>query len=130
MIGPYRDDGVRKHEALLADERALLVRVGKAMVLAGAIGMIAAAFGVVPAIGQGVLAWCGGVVVPGALSLITVHAGLVLSRLPGGSRDYTEITRAVDALRTVYSVKGAIVLTLVGLFALTLLVPMILYIAR
>ena len=126
---PYRDEDALRHEALLADERALLVRAGRVMVWAGAVGLLAVLVGLGTVDTAIALANGGGglivsVGLPTVFSVLTLRAGLVLARLPGGSRDYGEIERAVRSLGVVYLVKGVIVLILIGLFGLALLLPL------
>ncbi|MBC8068406.1 MAG: hypothetical protein IAG13_08740, partial [Deltaproteobacteria bacterium] len=113
---PYRDEDALRHEALLADERALLVRAGRMMVWAGAIGLLAVVVGLGTTLMIGGADLVVSVGLPAVFSALTLRAGLVLARLPGGSRDYGEIERAVRSLGVVYIVKGVIVLTVIGLF--------------
>jgi hypothetical protein len=61
---------------------------------------------------------------PVVFAALTLRAGLVLARLPGGSRDYGEIERAVGSLGVVYVVKGVIVVMLMAMFGLSLLLPL------
>jgi hypothetical protein len=126
MTDPYRDEATRKHEALLAEERELLVRAGKVMVWAGIVGLVAVLVGVKIALVEGVVGIVASVALPGVFSALTLQAGLVLSRLPGGSRDYGEIEKAVKSLGVVYTVKGVIVLCFIALFAIAFLSPFVL----
>lgn len=125
---PYRDEDALRHEALLADERALLVRAGRMMIWAGAIGLLAVVVGLGTTLMIGGADLVVSVGLPAVFSALTLRAGLVLARLPGGSRDYGEIERAVRSLGVVYIVKGVIVLTVIGLFGLALVVPLLLQI--
>lgn len=130
MSDPYRDEAARKHEALLAEERALLVRAGKVMVWAGVVGLIAVLVGAKLAIAEGAVGIVTSVALPGIFSGLTLQAGLVLSRLPGGSRDYSEIEKAVRSLGVVYTVKGVIVLCFIALFVVAFFTPMVLRFLR
>jgi hypothetical protein len=130
MSDPYRDEATRKHEALLAEERELLVRAGRVMVYAGAVGLVAVLVGLKMAIAEGTVGLVASVGLPGVFSALTLQAGLVLSRLPGGSRDYGEIEKAVKSLGVVYTVKGIIVLIFIGLFVLAFLAPFVLRFMR
>jgi len=126
MSSPYRDESAHKFESLLADERQLLVRAGNVMVWAGAVGLVAALVGLVDAIRGGLFTVVVAVGLPAVFSALTLQAGLVLSRLPGGSRDYGEIEKAVHSLGVVYTVKGVIALCVIALFVLCFFVPLIL----
>ena len=127
---PYRDEATRKHEALLAEERELLVRAGKVMVWAGVVGLVAVLVGVKMAIADGAVGIVASIALPGTFSALTLQAGLVLSRLPGGSRDYGQIEKAVKSLGVVYTVKGVIVLCFLALFAVAFFTPMVLRFLR
>ncbi|MBK6918831.1 MAG: hypothetical protein IPH07_15675 [Deltaproteobacteria bacterium] len=130
MSDPYRIEGPRSHEALLAEERALLVGAGKVMRVAGVIGLVAAVVGLLASYRADLISIALGAGLPGLLSALTLQAGMVLSRLPGGSRDYREIERAVGSLHVVYAIKGVIVLLVGGLFLLVMLAPIVLRLVR
>ncbi|MBK8239219.1 MAG: hypothetical protein IPK74_27160 [Deltaproteobacteria bacterium] len=130
MSDPYRIEGPRSHEALLAEERALLVGAGKVMRVAGVIGLVAAVVGLLASYRADLISIALGAGLPGLLSALTLQAGMVLSRLPGGSRDYREIERAVGSLHVVYAIKGVIVLIVGGLFLLVMLAPIVLRLVR
>jgi hypothetical protein len=130
MSDPYRDEATRKHEALLAEERELLVRAGKVMVWAGIVGLVAVVVGLKLAIAEGAVGIVVSVVLPGIFSALTLQAGLVLAGLPGGSRDYGEIEKAVKSLGVVYTVKGVIVLCFIALFVVAFFAPMVLRLLR
>lgn len=130
MSDPYRDEATRKHEALLAEERELLVRAGKVMVWAGLVGLVAVLVGGKLAIEEGVVGIVTSVLLPGIFSGLTLQAGLVLAGLPGGSRDYGEIEKAVKSLGIVYTVKGVIVLCFIALFVIAFFTPMVLRLLR
>jgi hypothetical protein len=121
---PYRDEDALRHEALLADERALLVRAGRMMVWAGAVGLLAVVVGLGTALAAPGASLVVSVGLPIVFSALTLRAGLVLARLPGGSRDYGEIERAVGSLGVVYLVKGVIVVVIMAMFGLSLLLPL------
>lgn len=126
MNDPYREEATRRHEALLADERALLVRAGKVMVYAGAVGLIAVLVGLKAASTEGAVVLIRSTVLPGLFSALTLQAGLVLARLPGGGRDYHEIETAVRSLGVVYAIKGVIVLLIVAVYASLVLMTFVL----
>lgn len=130
MSDPYRIEGPVSHEALLAEERALLVGAGKVMRIAGVIGLVAAALGLLASYHADLVSIALGAGLPALLSALTLQAGLVLARLPGGSRDYREIERAVGSLHVVYAIKGVIVLIVGGVFLLVLLLPIVLRFVR
>lgn len=122
MSDPYRDQDAAKLQALLDDERALLVRAGRLMLVAGALTLLSTLLGLPATLASGGVDWVT-TGVTAALAALTLQAGVVLSRLPGGSRDYRSIERALGSLRVVYTVKGVIMLAVVGLMALAFLVP-------
>jgi hypothetical protein len=125
MSDPYRDEAALRHEALLAEERALLVRAGKVMIWAGAVGLVAVLVGLQAALVASVGGLVASVALPAVFSALTLQAGVVLARLPGGSRDYREIEKAVRSLGVVYRVKGVIVLLFIALFAAAFLRPLV-----
>ena len=53
---------------------------------------------------------------PGLFSALTLQAGLVLARLPGGGRDYHALETAVRRLGVVYTIKGVVVLITVAAY--------------
>ncbi len=130
MSDPYRVEGRLTQEALLAEERALLVSAGKVMRVAGIVGLLAAAVGLLASFRADLVAIALGAGLPALLSALTLQAGMVLSRLPGGSRDYREIERAVGSLHVVYAIKGVIVLLVGGFFLLVMLSPLVLRLVR
>lgn len=125
MSDPYRDQEGSKLEALLAEERALLVRAGKLMIAAGVLAVLSALVALPRTIGGDAFDWIADPI-PAILGVLTLQAGLVLSRLPGGSHDYRHIERALASLRVVYTVKGVIMLAVVGLLGLAFVAPMLL----
>lgn len=125
MSDPYRVQPAGKLEALLGEEREMLVRAGKLMVVAGVLAVLAVLVGLPSTLGGGALDWIADAI-PAVLGALTLQAGLVLSRLPGGSRDYGQIERALGSLRVVYAVKGVIMLVVIGLMCLVLIAPMVL----
>lgn len=125
MSDPYRDQAATKLQALLDEERALLVRAGQAMVAAGVLAVVAALVGLPLTFAGTWVDWVGDMI-PVMLGALTLQAGLVLSRLPGGSRDYGHVEKAIGSLRVVYAVKGVLMLLVVGLLCLAFISPMIL----
>lgn len=125
MSDPYREGSANKLQALLDDERALLVRAGKMMVAAGVLTVVAAIVSLPITMAGTWLDWLFELI-PAGLGALTLQAGLVLSRLPGGGRDYSHIEKAVGSLRIVYTVKGALMLLVVGLACLAFISPMVL----
>ena len=125
MGDPDRDRSAIELQALLDEERGLLVRAGKAMIAAGVLAILAALVGLPMTLAG---AWFGWIAdsIPLLLGIITLQAGLVLSRMPGGSRDYRHIERSMASLRVVYTVKGALMLLAVGAACLAFLSPMVL----
>jgi hypothetical protein len=75
MTDPYREEATRRHEALLADERTLLVRAGKVMVYAGIVGLIAVLVGLKAASTEDVVVLLRSTVLPGLFSALTLQAG-------------------------------------------------------
>jgi hypothetical protein len=125
MSDPYRGQRAAKLEALLGEEREMLVRAGKLMVVAGVLAVLAVVVGLPTTLRGGAFDWIADGI-PAVLGALTLQAGLVLSRLPGGSRDYGHIERALGSLRIVYAVKAVIMLLVVGLMCLALIAPMVL----
>jgi hypothetical protein len=125
MSDPYRDQAAIKLQALLDEERALLVRAGKAMIAAGVLAILAVLVGLPMTLAS---AWFGWIAdsIPLVLGIITLQAGLVLARMPGGSRDYGHIETSMASLRVVYTVKGVIMLLAVGVACLAFVSPMFL----
>jgi hypothetical protein len=116
MTDPYREEATRRHEALLADERTLLVRAGKVMVYAGIVGLIAVLVGLKAAVPRTWLCCSARPCCPGCSPPSRCRRGLVLARLPGGGRDYHAIETAVRSLGVVYTIKGVVVLIAVAAY--------------
>lgn len=125
MSDPYRDRSAIELQALLDEERGLLVRAGKAMIAAGVLAILAALVGLPMTLAGTWMDWIGDSI-PLLLGIITLQAGLVLSRMPGGSHDYRQIERSMASLRVVYTVKGVLMLIAVGVACLAFLSPMVL----
>lgn len=118
MSDPYRE---RERglwlDKLLAEERALLVRAGNAMLAAGALGLIAVLVGLQATIQRGALGRIFDLL-PALVAGLTLSAGFTVVRLPGGSGDYKHIERALRSLRVVYQVKGAFAVLVVAFLCL------------
>lgn len=126
MTDPYRqDEPTRRPEALLAEEREILVKAGKVMIVAGGIGLLGALVGLAAELDASVSDMVVQNGVTGLLSGLTLVAGLVLARLPGGSRDYTEIEKAIRSLAVVFTVKGVILMLMAAVFVLPFVLLML-----
>lgn len=129
---PYRDQAFPRQQALLDEEMQLLTRAGRVMVWAGLVGLLATALALASEI-RGDIGWWSvgfGVGLPGLFAGLTLQAGLVLSRLSGGSRDYTQIERAVGSLGVLFQIKGILVLVFMALTAVSLVLPLLFYMVR